>query len=70
MRNLTPAQVLRLQSAAQELSDAMNACNAGLRPDEDGVVFDVAVRELPLQTLTRYLTHYKVLITHRQTVTD
>ncbi len=70
MRNLTPAQVLRLQSAAQELSDAMNACNAGLRPDEDGVVFDVAVREQPLQTLTRYLTHYKVLITHRQTVTD
>lgn len=70
MRNLTPAQVLRLQSAAQELSDAMNACNAGLRPDEDGVVFDVEVREQPLQTLTRYLTHYKVLITHRQTVTD
>lgn len=70
MRNLTPAQVLRLQSAAQELSDAMNACNAGLRPDEDGTVFDVEVREQPLQTLTRYLTHYKVLITHRQTVTD
>lgn len=70
MRNLTPAQVLRLQSAAQELSDAMNACNAGLRPDEDGVVFDVEVREQPLQTLTRYLTRYKVLITHRQTVTD
>ncbi len=70
MRNLTPAQVLRLQSAAQELSDAMNACNAGLRPDEDGPVFDVEVREQPLQTLTRCLTHYKVLITHRQTVTD
>ena len=70
MRNLTPAQALRLQSAAQELSDALNACNAGLRPDEDGVVFDIEAREQPVHTFTRYLTHYKVLVTHRQTVTD
>ena len=70
MRNLTPSQARRLQLAAQELSDALNACNVGLRPDEDGAVFDIAVREQPMQALTRCLTHYKVLVTHRQTVTD